>query len=202
MEASTPRETRAVALAVGGLLALAAPAAAQEAPACSYTAEGEELSSRASPPDSATAELDGGIVKVCFSSPRMRDREIMGGLVPYGEPWRLGANEPTTLHVPGPARLGDVSLERGSYALYAVPGEEEWRIVANDAVERWGVPIDEEVRQNDVGSVTVTPESTSEAVEALDLRFESRDDGGVDLVMEWERTRLSVPIHPAEREGY
>lgn len=202
MEESTPRSTRVTALAATALLVLALPAAAQEVPACSYTAQGEELTGRASPPDSASAQLDGGTAKICFSSPRMRGRDVMGGLVPYGQPWRMGANEPTTLHLTSPARFGDVSLDRGSYALYAVPGENEWQVVVNDAVDRWGVPIDEEVRSNDVGSVTVTPERTSEAVEAMDLRLQPRDGGGVHLVLEWERTRLAVPIRPQEQEGY
>lgn len=202
VEESTRRSTRFTPLAATALLVLALPAAAQEAPPCSYTAQGEELTGRASPPDSASAMLDGGMAKICFSSPRMRGRDIMGGLVAYGQPWRLGANEPTTLHLTSSARFGDLSLERGSYALYAVPGEEEWQIVVNSAVDRWGIPINDEVRANDVGSVTATPEQTSEAVEALDLRFQPRDGGGVHLVIEWERTRLAVPIRPEEQEGY
>lgn len=201
METRTPRSTRVSALAAAALLGLTATATAQDVPACSFTAEGEELTGRASPPDSSAVELDGAMAKICFSSPRMRGREIMGGLVPYGQPWRMGANEPTTLHLGAPARLGDLSLERGSYALYAVPGEEEWRIVANSAVDRWGIPIDEEIRRNDVGSVTVSPESTDEPVEALDIRLEPADDGA-RLVVEWERTRLSVPLRPAEQQGY
>lgn len=201
METSTYRSSRVAALGAAALLVLAAPADAQEAPACVFTAQGEELTGRASPPDSSSAALDGGVAKVCFSSPRMRGREIMGGLVPFGQPWRLGANEPTTLHLTAPARFGDVSLEPGAYALYAVPGEDQWEIVVNDAVERWGIPIDEEVRQADVGSATVAPESTEEAVEALDIRLEPRDDGGVDFVAEWEDTRVTVPIRPASGGG-
>lgn len=202
METSTSRSTRVAALGAAALLVLAAPAGAQEAPACAFTAQGEELTGRASPPDSSTAALDGGVAKVCFSSPRMRGRDIMGGLVPFGQPWRLGANEPTTLHITAPASFGDVSLEPGSYALYAVPGEEEWEIVVNGAVERWGIPINEEIRQADVGSVTVAPESTEETVEALDIRLEPRDGGGVDFVAEWEDTRVTVPIRPASGGGY
>lgn len=201
METRTPRSTRVSALAAAALLGLTATATAQDVPACSFTAEGEELTGRASPPDSSSVVLDGATAKICFSSPRMRGREIMGGLVPYGQPWRMGANEPTTLHLGAPARLGDLSLERGSYALYAVPGEEEWRIVANSAVDRWGIPINEEIRRNDVGSVTVSPESTDEPVEALDIRLEPTDDGA-RLVVEWERTRLSVPLRPAGQQGY
>lgn len=201
METITPRRSGAAAL-VAALAFLTAPAVAQEAPACSFTAQGEELTGRASPPDSSSAELDGGVAKVCFSSPRMRGREIMGGLVPYGQPWRLGANEPTTLHLTAPARFGSVSLERGSYVLYAVPGEEEWRIVVNGAVNRWGIPIDEEVREADIGSVTVTPGRTSEPVENLDIRLEAGDGGGADFVVEWERTRLTVPMRPTSGDGY
>lgn len=188
--------TAAVPLAALALLVLGAPAAAQEAPSCSYTAQGEELTQRLSPPDSTTARLDGGVAKVCFSSPRMRGREVFGGLVSFGQPWRLGANEPTVLHVTTPVRLGEVALEPGSYSLYTVPGQEEWKIVVNASVSRWGVPIDEAVREQDVGSVTVTPRRTERPVEAMDLRLEPRDDGGANLVMEWAQTRFSVPIRP------
>ena len=201
MDTCTTRSIRTTALAAAALLVPAATAAAQETPACAFTAQGEELTGRASPPDSSSAELDGGVAKVCFSSPRMRDREIMGGLVPFGQPWRLGANEPTTLHVTVPASLGDVALEPGSYALYAVPGQEAWEIVVNDAVDRWGIPIDEQVRENDVGSVTVTPESTEATVEALDIRLEPMEGGGATFVAEWEDTRVSVPIRAASGEG-
>lgn len=202
MDTKIRRGNGVTAAACAALVAVAAPAAAQEAPTCSYQAPAEKLAERASPADSSTARLDGGVAKICFSSPRMRGREIMGGLVPYGQPWRLGANEPTTLHVTAPVRIGEMELEPGAYALYAIPGREEWEIVVNSAVDRWGIPIDEEVRQHDVGSVTVTPESLSEPVEAMDLRLEPRDGGGANLVMEWETTRLSVPVRPASGGGY
>jgi len=49
----------------------------------------------------------------------------MGDLVPYGEPWRAGANEATAIHLTAPARVGGVALEAGSYSLYTVPNESE-----------------------------------------------------------------------------
>lgn len=177
-------------VAVGG----PAPARAQDAPACSFQASGEELTNRASPPDSSAVQLGGQFAKVCYSSPRARGRDIMGDLVPYGQPWRLGANEPTTLHVTFPAEIGGVEVEPGSYALYAVPGEEQWEIVVNGATERWGIPIDESVRSQDVGSTTVAPEETQSMVENLTLSFEKQGENEAHLVIEWERTRLRVPL--------
>lgn len=181
---------------LAGVLALPTSAAAQEdaVPTCRFTAPAEELSQRASPPDSSTVRVDGGVLKVCYGSPRMRDREIMGGLVPFGQPWRMGANEPTTLHVTVPVEIGDAHLEPGPYALYAVPGAETWEIFVNAQPERWGIPIDESVREQDVGSIQVSAESVEDAVENLSIELHEGDDADAELVMTWERTRVRVPI--------
>lgn len=170
------------------------PAAAQQAPTCEFQASGEELRNRASPPDSAAVRLDGGTAKICYGSPRARGREIMGELVPYGQPWRLGANEPTTLHLTFAAEIGGVRLDPGSYSLYAVPGPDQWEVVVNGATDRWGIPIDESVRSEDVGSTTVSAGQTGEMVENLTLTFERQGESSAHLVIEWERTRLEVPV--------
>lgn len=172
--------------------------ATQEAPACVFRASGEELTGRASPPDSASIELGGQTAKLCYGAPSMREREIMGGLVPFDQPWRMGANEPTTLHVPFAAEIGSVRVEPGSYALYAIPGEAEWTIVVNGAPERWGVPIDDEVRAQDIGSFTVEPESLEEPVEKMSIRMEPAEDGGAVVTLEWENTRVSFPLRRIE----
>lgn len=176
-------------------------AAPQDAPACSFQASGEELRNRLSPPDSSSVTLEGTVVKICYGSPRKRGREIFGGLVPYGEPWRLGANEPTTLRLTGPVRVGDLELAAGSYALYAVPGEERWEVYFNSATDRWGIPITPEVRKHDVGSVTATPRSGEEAVEEMTLTLEPAEDGGATLSMAWDRLRWSLPLSAPEAGG-
>jgi len=187
-----------------------APPSGDEAPASQATASGptdgpscglegpvEELLERASPPDSASVSLDGGVAKICYGAPSVRDREIFGGLVPYGEPWRIGANEATALHVTAPIEIGDLRLDPGSYSLYAVPGPDEWEIVANSAAQRWGVPIDEGVQANDLGSLTVTPGSTSEHVEVMRIDLASRGGGEAAIVIEWADTRVEVPFRAA-----
>lgn len=184
----------AAALALGSALALAGPAAAQETPNCSFRSPASELDERASPPDSSSVELGGGVVKVCYGSPKVRGREIFGGLVPYGSPWRLGANEPTTLHTTTALSVGGVEVEPGSYALYAVPGMEEWEIVVNGATDRWGIPINDDVKEQDIGTVTVSPEMLEESVESMTIQLEPADEGSATMAISWARTRVEIAL--------
>ncbi len=149
---------------------------------------------RASPLDSATVELSGARAKVCYGAPSARGRQVMGNLIPLGEPWRLGANEATTLHLPFPAELGSVRLEPGVYSLYAIAGEQAWTIVVNGTAERWGIPIDAGVQAGDVARFQVPSVAAEEPVERLVLRFERRGDDAADLVVAWDRTRVTVPL--------
>lgn len=126
--------------------------------------------------------------------PRKLGRPIMGRLVPYGEPWRLGANEATVLHLPFDASVAGVPVEAGSYSLYAVPGEESWEIVVNEETRRWGIPIDEEVRSRDVGSGTVSAEALEETVETLTIDLRRVAPDRAEMRIEWERTGVTVPI--------
>ena len=152
------------------------------------------IASRPSPLDSAVGRLGDAAIKVCYGRPSARGRAIMGGLVPFGEPWRLGANEATTLHVPVAVRFGDVTLKPGVYSLYAIPGAKSWQIVVNESATRWGIPIGAPVRAHDIGAVTVTPEMTDAPVETLTMRWVSASDGTLVLTAEWERTRIRVAV--------
>lgn len=169
------------------------------APACwlSGATTTLEAAERPSPLDSTSATLGAGTVKVCYGAPSARGRTIIGGLDPYGTAWRMGANEATTFHTTVPLMFGEVALAAGSYSLFAIPTETEWTVVVNRQAERWGVPIGDEVRANDIGQMTIMTEPTDPPIETLRYRFESRADEGVDLLMEFEATRLRVPIRPA-----
>lgn len=150
---------------------------------------------RPSPYDSIAANPGGTAVKVCFGRPSVRGRQFVGhDAHPFGQPWRFGANEATQIHVAGPVRIGDVPLAPGSYSLFAVPGAQEWEIVANRNWNRWGIPIDAGIRSSDVGSTRVTPEALTEPVETLTFRFEEAAGSTVHLVVEWERWRVRVPV--------
>jgi hypothetical protein len=119
---------------------------------------------------------------------------IGGDDVPFGEPWRTGANEPTVLHTTVPIRVAGISLEPGSYSLYTRPGRDEWQLFVNRSTDRWGIPIDAEVRAQDVDSAILPRERPPEHVETLTIRFGSETDGAVPMVLEWEEFRVTVPI--------
>lgn len=156
-----------------------------------------QAAERPSPLDSTKLAVGDREVTLCYGRPSARERDIMGGLVPWGEPWRLGADEPTTIHTPVGLFLGEVPLEPGSYSLYVVPEPDRWTVYVNDEWRRWGIPIDDGVRASELGSLTVHPEPTRDHVETLQARFEPPDSTPAELVFEWERTRIRIPVRAA-----
>ena len=194
------------------LLPACAQEAAEEAASDMEMAESEDmamepdcfvrgdLEGRLSSLESASTSFGDVMVKVCYGAPLRRDpndpevtREIMGALVPYDAPWRMGANEATAIYLSAGASVGGVALEAGAYSLYATPTMGDWTVHINSVNERWGIPIDPGVTANDVGSFTVTPGMVEEAVDQLRYSF-MEAEGGADLVMEWEQTSISIPI--------
>ena len=164
-----------------------------------YLARGTmaEAQERPSPLRQTQLSVGGHDGLLCYGAPSARGREIMGGLVVYGQPERIGANEPTTLHLAGPANVGGVAVDAGSYSIYAIPNADEWEFFINSNWERWGIPIDESVRSGDVGSFTAEVETMDDFVETLQYRFEPQADNTMgDVVLEWENTRVKFHVHP------
>jgi hypothetical protein len=173
-------------------------AATTPEPACwLMQATPAEAAQRASPRDSASVQVAGGTLKVCYGGPSARGRTIIGGLDAYGEPWRMGADEATALHVTIPVEVGGVRLEPGAYSLFGIPDPQTWTVVLNRQAERWGIPISPEVRADDVGQFTVPTETMAEHVETLRYRFEPQGEGRADLLMEFETTRVRMPVQAA-----
>ena len=144
---------------------------------------------RQSPLQELRFSAGGGEALLCYGAPSARERVVMGELVPFGDPWRVGANEPTTLHLSADATVGGVSLAAGSYSLYATPGETEWEFHLNSNFERWGIPIDAEVRSAEIGSFSATPSATAGMVEMM--TFEHIDGA---LRLSWENTQVDIPL--------
>jgi hypothetical protein len=123
---------------------------------------------------------------------------VEGGLIPFGEPWRVGANEATAIHLPFPARVGGIDLEPGSYSLYAVAGEFEWEFFLNSEAERWGIPFDDEVTAQNVGSFTGLPRTLTEPVEQFTIDWHTRGGDNGHLVLEWGTTRIEIEVRLLE----
>src|SRR5579863_4719357 len=93
-------------------------------------AKGQESGDRPSPPAKASCKFaDGKTIHVDYSSPRMRGRKIFGGLVPYGEVWRAGANEATTFVIDADMNVGGKSVPAGSYTLFTLPRADVWILI-------------------------------------------------------------------------
>jgi hypothetical protein len=139
-----------------------------------------------SPP--ATAEGTIGNVKVTikYHQPSARGRQIMGSLVPYGEVWRTGANASTTIEFSGPVKLEGKDVAKGTYALFTIPGENEWVIILNKTID-WGAY--KYKQEDDVLRVNVKPGKTASFVETFNISVEK--DG---IVLKWENTSVPVKI--------
>ncbi|MGB9070488.1 MAG: DUF2911 domain-containing protein [Candidatus Acidiferrales bacterium] len=165
---------------VAVMLALAAPSQAQ--------ADGQV----ASPPAKAECKFaDGKTIHIDYASPRMRGRKIFGGLVPYGEPWRTGANEATTFVIDADVNVGGKTVPAGSYTLFTLPKEDGWTLIVSKDTGEWGIPYPGE--QDDF---TRTPMKVSKLDAPLENFTISLDRAGdaCTLRMDWETTRASVGI--------
>ena len=188
---------RFVALAAAAVLLLTpdkASAQTTATDACWVRGTPERVAARPSILDSLSVQLGTGSVKVCYGRPRKNDRQIMGGLVPYGAPWRMGANEATVIHMPVAGTIAGVPVEAGSYSLYAIPAEKEWQIVVNSATQRWGIPINPAVREKDVGTGTVPAGTAPTSEDQMRLSFEKKGDKSADLVLHWDLTAIRIPV--------
>lgn len=164
---------------------------------CAPQAERMPIEGRASPYDSTLVNIGGAEAKVCYGRPSLRGREMIGGeLVPYDTLWRTGANEPTTIHLPVPARIAGIQVEPGSYSLYTVPGQQGWTIIVNRSVDQWGIEraYTPEVRAGEVGRAQVLAESTDQTVEQFTIESEPAGANAANLVLEWQNTRVEIPI--------
>jgi hypothetical protein len=152
----------------------------------------QDKSSRPSPPAKAECKLSNGkTVTVDYSSPRAKGRKIVGGLVPYGEIWRAGANEATTFVTTGDIAVGGKPVPAGKYTIFTIPGEDKWALVISKKTGEWGTAYPGP--DNDLARVDMRVSKTSAPVENFTIAFD-QSGNGCTLRMEWENTRASVDI--------
>lgn len=167
-------------LALLALLLIADPAYAQR----------DNSEPRASPNAKVSQTIGTTEVDMHFSRPGVKGRTIFGDLVPWGEVWRAGANEPTTITFSDDVEVEGQSLEAGEYNLFIRPHEEgDWDVIFTTPV-RWGTMFDE---AEPVLEVSATPEEAPQQ-EWMDYRFEALSDTSATLVMHWDETRLPITI--------
>lgn len=183
-----------ILLASAALLGAPADTACQILNPKNVPAEG-----RKSPLDSLTFAVSGAPVKLCYGRPSSRGRTMLGGeAVPYGQLWRTGANEPTIFFTPVAITVAGIEVAPGAYSLYTVPTARDWEIIVNRSIKQWGEESNytPAVQAQEVGRAKVPSERTTKPIETFTIRAEPADSGAT-LVLEWEKTRVKLPVRPA-----
>jgi hypothetical protein len=142
-------------------------------------------------PASPKAEAEGvagaAKVKIVYCQPSARGRKIMGGLVPFGEVWRTGANEATTIEFDKPVKLEGKDIPAGKYALFTIPTENEWTIIINKDNKQWGAYKYND--KDDVLRVKVKPAKTDAFVETFTISV-VKDQ----VQLKWENTAVAFKV--------
>lgn len=146
---------------------------------------------RPSPPASAEVSLNGKEIKIDYSTPFMRGRKIMGGLVPYDKVWRTGANEATTLTTKADLKIGTLTVPAGTYTLFTLPSTGTWQLIVSKKTGEWGIPYPE---GNDLGRTPMTSKPMAEPQEKMSISFENTSGNHTELHVKWEKTDEYVEI--------
>ena len=144
-----------------------------------------------SPRDSVKAVFAGKTVTVSYGRPSARGRKIVGGVVPYNQIWRTGANEATTLSTEVELVLGGTTIPRGTYSLYTVPSKSSWRLVVNKEVGQSGLVYHQHL---DLARVKLQKAGLKDHVERFTISIERVSQNSGLLRLAWEKTALSIPF--------
>jgi len=123
-------------------------------------------------------------VSVSYSRPGIKGRKIFGGLVPYSQVWRTGANDPTTISFSDPVKLEGHDVPAGTYSLYTIPAEKEWTIIINKNTTG-GMKNDE---KDDLVSFKVKPSQTSTPIETFTINISDIAMSAANVELAWEST--------------
>ena len=146
----------------------------------------KDKSKRPSPPAKAEGTIDGVKVVIDYSTPYVKGRKIFGGLEPYGQVWRTGANEATSFEIDKNIKIEGKELPKGKYTLYSIPGEKEWVVIFNKQTGQWGTEYTE---SSDALRVTVKTEKTASLVEQFNIAIK-----GNKVVISWENSQFAFNV--------
>ena len=130
--------------------------------------------------------------EINYSRPGVKGREIFGGLVPYGQVWRTGANQATTISFNTPIKFGGTEVPAGKYGLFTIPGESEWTVILNKNAQQWGSYNYKE--SDDVVRVKVPAVSMQEKIETFTIEFSRLEDESALLDLIWDHTVVPIRL--------
>ena len=131
-------------------------------------------------------------IEIDYSRPNKNNREIFGGLVPYGKLWRTGANAVTKIKFSKAVTLGGSEIPAGEYALFTIPTADEWTIIiSKDAKVQSAADYKQE---NDAARITAKPEVISDTIETFTIGVGDVKGASATLNFLWDKTRVPVKL--------
>lgn len=152
---------------------------------------GQRASDKPRPSPNASVSQTIGVadVAISYGRPGVKGRKVWGTLVPYGQVWRTGANEATTLSLSHAVAIEGQKLPAGTYALFTIPSANEWTIIFNKTAQQWGA-FSYDASQ-DALRVTVKPQA-ADHVEWMSFQFEGLSENSATVVLRWGQ--VAVPF--------
>ncbi len=150
---------------------------------------------RVSPTETAKASIGGADVSITYGAPYTKDpktgqpRKIWGGLVPYGQVWRTGANEATTLTTSKELQFGSLTVPAGTYTLFTKPEESGGKLIVNKQTGQWGTKYD---AAQDLGQADLTKKDLSAPVDQFTIKIEQGSGGGGVIHFQWEKAEYTA----------
>ena len=130
-------------------------------------------------------------VEIDYSRPNKNDREIFGGLVPYGKLWRTGANATTRIKFSKPVKLGGTEVPAGEYGLFTIPTANEWTVILSKDTK---ASTGDYKQENDAARFTVKPTSLPASVETFTIGLADVEGASATLHLDWDKTRVPVKL--------
>lgn len=156
--------------------------------AFSFTAFSQmDKSERASPPATVTQKVGDATITIHYSQPSVKGRTIFGELVPYDKVWRTGANEATTFETDKAIMINGEKLPAGKYALFTIPGKEQWTVIFNEKHEQWGAY--DYKAEDDVLRIKAKSKKNKPTEK---MQFIITEDGYIYL--DWAKTRVPFSV--------
>lgn len=147
-----------------------------------------------SPQTEVTQEVGLTQVKLSYARPSAKGRKVFGDLVPFGEVWRTGANASTKLTFSEDVKIAGNALKAGTYALYSIPGANEWTMIIHTNTKHRSLAGDVYKQAEDAFRFKVKPGKTANYVETFTLEFGDFTTSSANLILSWENTQIKFPI--------
>lgn len=164
----------------------------------SLTSFGQQVKTPRPSPDATVTQFVGVTeVKIDYSSPGVKERKIWGALVPFGEIWRTGANEATTITFSDAVKVNGNELPAGTYGIHTIPGENEWEFIFSKDIKVDGSSTFN--KDNEVLRVKAKPEE-HHFMERMTFLFTDVTDNSVNVHLLWDKLGVSFKIETNTNE--